>query len=126
MEIKETVQKVMQEMVVPDLSKIREENSKILAVLEITNKRLDDVNTQLADQSRRIDETNKRIDEVRSELTKRIDQVHSDLINRLDANNARIDQFFQNSVTRDEHVKVDNRLTRLEDEVHAIRQQIAA
>ena len=132
MEIKETVQKVIQEMVVPDLSKIRDENSKILAILEITNKRLNDVNTHLADQSRRIDDTNNRIDDVRSELgqkideaNKRIDGVHSDLINRLDANNARIDQFFQTSVTRDEHVKVDNRLTRLEDEVRAIRQQMA-
>jgi len=133
MEIKETVQKVIQEMVVPDLSKIRDENSKILAILEITNKRLNDVNTHLADQSRRIDDTNNRIDDVRSELgqkidetNKRIDEVHSDLINRLDANNARIGQFFQTSVTRDEHVKVDNRLTRLEDEVYAIRQQMAA
>ena len=151
MEIKEVVQKVIQEMVVPDLSKIRDENSKILAILEVTNKRLDDVNTHLADQSRRIDDTNKRIDdtnkridEVRSELGQkidetnkridkvhfdlisRIDKVHSDLISRLDANNARIDQFFLTSVTRDEHDKVDNRLTRLEDEVHAIRRQIAA
>ena len=133
MEIKETVQKLIQEMIIPDLSKIRDENSKILAILEITNKRLDDVNTHLSDQSRRInevrlelgqriDETNKRIDDT----NKRIDAVHSDLINRLDANNARIDQFFQTSVTRDEHVKVDNRLTRLEDEVHAIRQKLAA
>ena len=151
MEIKETVKKLLQEMVVPDLSSIRDENSKILAVLEITNKRLDDVNTHLSDQSRRIDElrselgqriddtnkriddTNKRIDEVRLELgqriddtNKRIDEVHSDLINRIDANNARIDQFFQTSVTRNEHFKVDERLTRLENEVHAIRQQLAA
>lgn len=120
MEIKETVQKIIQEMVVPDLSKIRDENSKILAILEITkNKRLDDVDKHLADQSR-------RIDEVRSELGQRIDEIHSDLINRLDANNARIDRFFQTGVTRDEHVKVDERLTHLEEQVHAIRQQIVA
>ena len=134
MEIKETVQKLIQEMIVPDLSKIRDENSKILPILEITkSKRLDDVNKHLSDQSRRIDEvrselgqrideTNKRIDDT----NKRIDEVHSDLINRIDANNARIDQFFQTSVNKDEHVKVDKRLTRLEDEVHAIRQQMAA
>jgi len=56
MEIKETVQKLLQEMIMPDLSKIRDENSKILAILEITNKRLDD--THLTDQSRRINDTN--------------------------------------------------------------------
>ena len=140
MEIKETVKKLLQEMVVPDLSCIRDENSKILAVLEITNKRLDDVNTHLSDQSRRIDElrselgqriddTNKRIDDTNKRIddtNKSIDDVHSDLISRIDANNARIDQFFQTSVTRNEHFKVDERLTRLENEVHAIRQQLAA
>ena len=102
MEIKETVQKVLQELVLPDLGRIREDNAKILAVLDLTNKRLDDVNTHLADQSRRIDEvrseltqkideTNKKIDEVRSELTqkidesnKKIDEVRSELTQRID------------------------------------------
>ena len=133
MEIKETVQKLLQEMVVPDLSRIRDENSKILAILDVTNKRLDDMNTHLADQSRRIDdvrselgqridETNKRIDET----NKRIDAVHSDLIDRLDANNARIDRFFLESVSKDEHHKFDERVSRLEREVETIRRQIAA
>ena len=133
MEIKETVQKLLQEMVVPDLSRIRDENSKILAILDVTNKRLDDMNTHLADQSRRIDDvrselgqridgTNKRIDET----NKRIDAVHSDLIDRLDANNARIDRFFLESVSKDEHHKFDKRVSRLEREVETIRRQIAA
>ena len=144
MEIKETVQKLLQEMVVPDLSRIRDENSKILAILDVTNKRLDDMNSHLADQSRRIDdvrselgqridETNKRIDDVRFELgqridetNKRIDAVHSDLIDRLDANNARIDRFFLESVSKDEHHKFDERVARLEREVETIRRQMAA
>ncbi|NVM22447.1 MAG: hypothetical protein HWN68_11785 [Desulfobacterales bacterium] len=144
MEIKETVQKLLQEMVVPDLSRIRDENSKILAILDVTNKRLGDMNTHLADQSRRIDdvrsELGQRIDDVRSELgqridetnkridetNKRIDAVHSDLINRLDANNARIDRFFLESVSKDEHQKFDERVARLEREVEAIRRQMAA
>ena len=144
MEIKETVQKLLQEMVVPDLSKIRDENTKILAILEVTNKRLDDVNTHLADQSRRIDETNKRIDEtnkridevrselgqkideVRSELGQRIDEIHSDLVNRLDANNARIDRFFETTVTKYEHGKMDERVSRLERGMEVLRRQIAA
>ena len=151
MEIKETVQKLLQEMVVPDLSRIRDENSKILAILDVTNKRLDDMNSHLADQSRRIDdvrselgqridETNKCIDDVRFELgqridetnkridetNKRIDAVHSDLIDRLDANNARIDRFFLESVSKDEHHKFDERVARLEREVEVIRRQMAA
>ena len=144
MEIKETVQKLLQEMVVPDLSKIRDENTKILAILEVTNKRLDDVNTHLADQSRRIDETNKcidetnkridevrselgqKIDEVRSELGQRIDEIHSDLVNRLDANNARIDRFFETTITKYEHGKMDERVARLERGMEVLRRQIAA
>lgn len=94
MEITESVRKIFQEMIVPELGKIREENHKIVAILELTNKRLDDVNTHLADQSRRIDDTNKRIDEVRSELTDRLEKIHSDMVCRLDSNNERIDRFF--------------------------------
>jgi len=95
MEIKETVQKVLQELVLPDLGRIREDNAKILAVLDLTNKRLDDVNTHLADQSRRIDEVRseltQKIDDVRSELTQKIDDVRSELTKRIDETNKKID-----------------------------------
>ena len=144
MDISETVQKVLQEVVVPDLGKIKDENSKILAILDLTNKRLDDVNTHLVDQSRRIDEvnkriddiraeftkrfdeTNKRIDDIRAELTLRFDEIHSDLINRLDANNARIDRFFETAVTKYEHGKMEERVTRLERDIDVLRRQLAA
>lgn len=162
MDISETVQKVLQEVVVPDLGKIKDENSKILAILDLTNKRLDDVNMHLVDQSRRIDEVNKRIDEVRAEFTKRFndtdkriddiraeftkrfdetnkriddiraeltlrfDEIHSDLINRLDANNARIDRFFETAVTKYEHGKMEERVTRLERDIDVLRRQLAA
>ncbi|MEA2005233.1 MAG: hypothetical protein U9O50_03110 [Acidobacteriota bacterium] len=126
MEIKETIQKLLQEMVIPDLSKIRDESNKILAILDLTNKRLDDVNTHLADQSQRIDETNKRIDGVRTELSLKMDKTHSDLIARLDANNERIDRFFLISVTKEEHRKTDESVSHLEREVEDLRRQIAA
>jgi uncharacterized coiled-coil DUF342 family protein len=152
MDIKETVQKLLQELVLPDLGRMREGNVEILAKLDLTNKRLDDVNTHLADQSRRIDETNKKIDDVRSELTqkidetnkkiddvrseltqridetnKKIDDVQMDLINRLDANNARIDRFFETSrATEYELRKIDDRVASLEHDVEDIRQQMAA
>ena len=141
MEIREIVQKLLQEMVIPDLGRIREENGKILAVLELTNKRLDDVNTHLADQSRRIDglrtELTDKIEAVRSELTakiesvhtelnRRMDEMHSDLVGRIDANNARIDRFFQDSVSKSEHQRLEERISRLENEVSAIKEKIAA
>ena len=40
MEIAETIKKIMQEVIVPELGKIKEENHKIVAILELTNKRL--------------------------------------------------------------------------------------
>ena len=119
MEIKETVQKLLQEMIVPDLKIIKEQKRKILSLLDLTNRKLNDINTHLADQSWRIDDD-------RSELTKKMEKMHSDLINRLDANNARIDRFFETSVTKYEHDKIDERVARLEIEVGAIRQQLAA
>jgi len=49
LEATETVWKIFQEMIAPELGKIREENQKIVAALELTNKRLDDINAHLAD-----------------------------------------------------------------------------
>ena len=79
------------------------ENAEIKTSLGLINKRLDDMNSHLVDQSRRIDETNKRIDvvrteltgkieNVRAELTDKIDEVRTDLTGRIDATNNRIDQ----------------------------------
>jgi gas vesicle protein len=87
MEIAETVKRVLQEVIVPELGRIKEENHKIVAILELTNKRLDDVNTHLADQSRRIDdlrsELSQRIDDLRSELSQRIEDVSGDLMQQI-------------------------------------------
>ena len=75
MEIWEAVKKAFQELVMPELEEIKNENKKINVRLELTNKRLDDINLHLAAQSRRIDETNKRIDGISIEITKRINQL---------------------------------------------------
>ena len=130
MEITERVRKIFQEMIVPELGRIREENQKIAAILEVTNKRLEDMNTHLADQSRRIDEVRselgQRIDEVRSELTERMDDMHADLVRRIDSNNERIDQFFLTAATKEAQAGMDRRLTSLEREMGKIRQRLAA
>ena len=135
-------------MIVPDLARIKEENGKILVLLDLTNKRLDDVNkrlddvnTHLVDQSRRIDELrsdlsrridevrtelNQKIDEVRTELNQRIYKAHSDMVGRIDANNARIDLFFKDSASRSDQKQLEERMAKLEHEVAAMKQQIAA
>jgi len=120
MEIKETVQKVLQELVLPDLGRIREDNAKILAVLDLTNKRLDDVNTHLADQSRRIDEVRseltQKIDEVRSELTQKIDEVRSELTKRIDETNKKIDEVRSELTRKIDEVRSE--LTKRSDETN--------
>jgi len=84
METMNAVRAAFKELILPELNKIKEENIQIKATLEATNKRLDDINLHLVDQSRRIDETNKRIDELRTDLTGRIDAVRTDLTGRID------------------------------------------
>ena len=73
MEIMDSIRAAFKELIVPELDKIKEENREIKAVLEVTNKRLDDVTIHLADQSRRIDamreELAGQIGTVREELT---------------------------------------------------------
>lgn len=97
MEIAETVKKILQEIIVPELDSIRAGNSEIKAMLEITNKRLDDINLHLTDLSRRIDETNKRID-----------------------------RLYEVIVRREEHEKLELRITRLEEEITMVKEKLMA
>lgn len=95
MSVKEAVLAAIKELILPELQVIRHEQAEFKVALELTNKRLGDMNTHLVDQSRRIDEinkriddTNKRIDEINKRIddtNKRVDVVHSDLISRIDA-----------------------------------------
>jgi hypothetical protein len=50
MDMMEALKKALQEMVIPEL--IRAENAEIKVTLQLTNKRLDNINLQLADHSR--------------------------------------------------------------------------
>jgi hypothetical protein len=133
MEIAEIIRNALKDLIVPELDRIREESREVKALLTLTNKRLDDVNLHLADQSRRIDavreelsqridETNNRIDAVREELSQRIDQTN----NRLDENNKRMDRLYEVIVRREEHVTVVERVTVLEREVNELKRRLAA
>jgi len=115
MEIKESIRSGLKELILPELGKIREENTEIKTILALTNKRLDDINVHLADQSRRIDETNKRIDSVREELGLEIRET-----------NKRLDRLYEVIVRRDEHAQVVQRLTVLEREVAEMKRKLAA
>ncbi len=135
MEAKELLKKVIQEMVLPELGAIRAENAEIKAVLDVTNRRLSDLQVQMTDLSRRIDETNKRIDEtnkridqvrielmeriesvrseltekiegVRAELTEKIENVRSELTERHDRLDLRMDQLGKDIVRRNEHEQI--------------------
>ena len=112
MEIMESIRAAFKELIVPELDRIKEENREIRAVLEVTNKRLDDINTHLADQSR-------RIDSVREELTRRIDEATTKF-------DIRLDRLYEVIVRRDEHRQVVERLTLLEKDVEEIKRTIAA
>ncbi|MFH1966131.1 MAG: hypothetical protein ABIJ42_11435 [Acidobacteriota bacterium] len=115
MELMESIRAAFKELIVPELDRIKEENGQIKAILEVTNKRLDDINIHLADQSRRIDETNKRIDAVREELGSKITET-----------NKRLDRLYEVIVRRDEHALVERRVAALEQDVSEIKRRLAA
>ena len=105
---------VLKELIVPELNKIKEENKEIKTTLVLTNKRLDDINLHLADQSR-------RIDSAREELSERIDETNK----RIDGTNKRIDRLYEVIVRRDEHYKLDQRVADLEREVTGLKRMAA-
>lgn len=98
MEIGAAVKNALKEMIVPELDKIKADVSETKAILGVTNKRIDDVSTNLVDLSRRIDAvrtelsqkidvTNKRIDDTNT----KIESVKDGLIQRIDGTNTKID-----------------------------------
>jgi predicted nucleic acid-binding Zn-ribbon protein len=133
MEIEEAIRAAIKELILPDLDRIREESKAIEAILTVTNKRLDDVNLHLVDQSRRIDETNRRIDALQEALTGRIDAVREDLTGRIDETNRfiietnlRLDRLYEVVVRLEEHVSLAERVIHLERDLADIKQKLAA
>ncbi len=112
------LRKFFQEVVVPELKQIRAETAEVKTTLQLTNKRLDDINAHLLDQSRRIDavreeltdkteslreelthkfdslreELTQQIESVREELSQRIESVREELSHRIDETHKRIDE----------------------------------
>jgi uncharacterized coiled-coil DUF342 family protein len=148
MTMKEAVLAALKELVLPELQMLKLEQGELKATLLLTNKRLDDLNLHLADQSRRIDETNKRIDAIHADLigridetNKRIDAIHADLIGRIDETNKRIDaihadltgridetnrsiaRLYEVIVRREDHTDLVARVRILEQEVAQIKQR---
>jgi chromosome segregation ATPase len=132
MDIKDAVKTALKEFIAPEFDRIKEDSKEIKATLVLTNKRLDDINLHLADQSRRLDETNHRIDAVKEDLThrldetnQRIDAVREDLTHRLDETNNRINRLYEVIVRRDEHYRLDQRVADLERDVNDLKRRAA-
>ena len=80
-DVKNEIIAVIKEMVLPELAVMRQEQVEIKSTLALTNKRLDDVNAHMLDQSR-------RLDAIREELSTRIDETNK----RIDETNDRMDR----------------------------------
>jgi len=103
MDMKEAVVATFREYLLPELEGLKSGQMRITSDIAAVNKRLDDVNQHMADQSRRIDDTNQRIEAVREELSRSIESVREELSrgiesvreelsHRMDKMNDRIDE----------------------------------
>ena len=154
MAFKKAIANVLKELIIPELSKIKDDINNVFAKLESTNKRLEDINLHLVDQSRRIDGLreelshridviNARIDAIKDELTQRIDAIKDELIqridetnnriyavrevlsHRIDVTNDRISRLYEVIVHRDEHSGLEQKVLDLERDVQEIKIKIA-
>ncbi len=109
----EKAKKIIQDIVLPELEVIKGENRDIKTILELTNKRLDDITTHLVDQSRRIDEMNRS-------LIARIDETNK----RIDETNNRINRLYEVIVRREEHDKLEIKIVKIEQDIVEIKEKI--
>lgn len=115
MNVKEAVLAALKELILPELQVIKHEQAEFKATLALTNRRLDDMNAHLVDQSRRIDDTNKRLDAFKDSLEARINEI-----------NKRLDRLYEVIVRREEHQDLVSRLNRLETDVEDLKRRLAA
>lgn len=133
MDIKEALRSGLQELILPELHRLKDDNLQIKTILDLTNKRLDDVNAHIVDQSRRIDavrtELKEEIQTTRIELNERIDSLsmRMDSMNkRLDDQGARMDRMTEAMVRREEQERLTVRMTTLEHRFERMEESIAA
>ena len=82
MDTKEIISKVLQEFILPELAVIKHDNAEIKAVLNVTNKRLDDFNARLIEQSRRLDNLSTKFDSKLDDLNNRMNQLYLVIVRR--------------------------------------------
>ena len=140
MDVTESIKRALQELVMPELGVLREDQAVIRATQVEMSKRLDDVHTQLAEQSRRIDATNQRLDGLRAKLSEkfdagsqrldgtnqRLDNLRAELSHEIDETNKRLDRLYEVIVRRDEHYGLQERVGRLEQGLSELRSRLAA
>ncbi len=126
MDVIEGVRAAIKEMMLPELDRIREENKEIKATLVMINKRLDDVNLHLADQSRRIDATREELGARIDETNKRINEANTRIDSMSGKFDIRLDRLYEVIVRRDEHQAAERRIAALEKDVAEIRLRLAA
>ena len=133
MDIKEAIRAGLQELILPQLKRLEDDNLQIRTILDLTNKRLDDVNAHLVDQSRRIDtlrtELKGEIQGLRKELKEEIHalSLRMDLMNkRLDDQGGRMDRMSEAMVRREEQERLIQRIISLEHKYHVVEQRLAA
>jgi len=144
MDMKEAVVATFREYLLPELEGLKSGQARITSDIAAVNKRLDDINQHLSDQSRRIDavreELNGNINAVREELNGNINAVREELNHRMDETNKRIDEtnkridetnkrldrLYEVIVRRDEHAAIVIKINELDHEVREIKQRLAA
>lgn len=124
MSVEEEVMTALKEVLMPELSLLRQEFARTNLPSSLPHDRLDDMIIHLMDHSRRIDalrrELSGRIDPVHS----RIDAVHSRLSDHIDSVSSRIDKTI--IMFCDMHQQLITRINRLEQEVVELKKQAGA
>lgn len=122
MEIMEIVRGVG-EYLLPQLKEISTRLDRIEAVQGEMSKRLDDIDTHL----------NKRIDDLNTALSRRIDGIEGRMTGmevridaRLNSIDQRLDTLYQVIVRRDEHIKLEERVMRLEEGFRLLKEKLVA
>ncbi len=119
----------IKEFLLPELEGIKKEVSHVKELLEITNKRIDSIEVQIADLSRRIDasreELTAKIENVREELTAKIENVREELKQDIARLDAKVDRGKSELTTKIEDIR-DELIERIENTRVELSQEIQA
>jgi len=135
MDMKDAVAETIKNLIIPELTEIKEKLVLVETRLDGFDKRFDDMNKRFDDMNKRFDDMNKRFDDMRADMNKRFEEHFNYNLERFRALELHIGnvleeirdlrRIFEDKVSKEDFRLLDKRYLELLGEVSMLKERVA-